>query len=76
MLVCVGERSHLFYEGDGKPFKNFEFECDVMTTPGSNAGIFFHTKVSGHRLASFWARMPGQRNSVRPQEIRQPLWCR
>ena len=43
-LVCVGERSHLFYEGDGKPFKNFEFECDVMTTPGSNAGIYFHTK--------------------------------
>ena len=44
MLVCVGERSHLFYEGDGKPFRNFEFECDVMTTPGSNAGIYFHTK--------------------------------
>jgi hypothetical protein len=43
-LVCVGERSHLFYEGDGKPFRNFEFECDVMTTPGSNAGIYFHTK--------------------------------
>ena len=43
-LVCVGERSHLFYEGDGKPFTNFEFECDVMTTPGSNAGIYFHTK--------------------------------
>jgi hypothetical protein len=43
-LVCHGERSHLFYEGDGKPFKNFEFECDVMTTPGSNAGIYFHTR--------------------------------
>ena len=43
-FVCIGERSHLFYEGDGKPFKNFEFECDVMTTPGSNAGIYFHTK--------------------------------
>lgn len=43
-LVCKGERSHLFYVGDGKPFKNFEFECEVMTTPGSNAGIYFHTK--------------------------------
>ena len=44
-LVCVGERSHLFYVGDDKPFKNFEFECEVKTTPGSNAGIYFHTKV-------------------------------
>jgi hypothetical protein len=43
-LVCHGERSHLFYVGDDKPFKNFEFECEVMTTPGSNAGIYFHTK--------------------------------
>ena len=43
-LVCDGERSHLFYVGDDKPFTNFEFECEVMTTPGSNAGIYFHTK--------------------------------
>lgn len=48
-FVCQGERSHLFYvaEGDGKdgkPFVNFEFQCEVMTTPGSNAGIYFHTK--------------------------------
>ena len=40
-LVCYGERSHLFYVGEDKPFKNFEFECEVMTTPGSNAGIYF-----------------------------------
>lgn len=44
-LQCSGERSHLFYVGDDKPFKNFEFECEAMTTPGSNAGIYFHTKV-------------------------------
>jgi hypothetical protein len=43
-LVCFGERSHLFYEGDGKPFKNFHFKAEVMTTPGSNSGIYFHTK--------------------------------
>ncbi len=43
-LVCFGPRSHLFYVGDEKPFVNFEFKCDVMTTPGSNAGIYFHTK--------------------------------
>ena len=43
-LVCHGERSHLFYVGDEQPFVNFEFKCDVMVTPGSNAGIYFHTK--------------------------------
>ena len=43
-LVCFGPRSHLFYVGDDKPFDNFEFKCDVMTTPGSNAGVYFHTK--------------------------------
>jgi hypothetical protein len=43
-LVCHGERSHLFYEAEKEPFRNFEFECEVMTTPGSNAGIYFHTK--------------------------------
>ncbi|MEZ6058922.1 MAG: DUF1080 domain-containing protein [Planctomycetaceae bacterium] len=43
-LVCHGPRSHLFYVGDDKPFQNFEFECEVMTTPGSNAGIYIHTK--------------------------------
>ena len=44
-LQCTGERSHLFYVAEDKPFKNFEFQCEVMTTPGSNAGIYFHTRV-------------------------------
>jgi len=44
-LQCSGERSHLFYVGDDKPFENFEFECEVKTTPGSNAGIYFHTRL-------------------------------
>jgi hypothetical protein len=35
---------HLFYTGDPKPFKNFELKVDVMTEPGSNGGIYFHTK--------------------------------
>lgn len=39
-----GERSHLFYVGDEKPFKDFELKVDVMTEPGSNGGIYFHTK--------------------------------
>ncbi|MEL6105952.1 MAG: DUF1080 domain-containing protein, partial [Planctomycetota bacterium] len=43
-LVCDGSRCHLFYAGDLAPLKDFHFKCDVMTTPGSNAGIYFHTK--------------------------------
>ena len=43
-LVCFGPRSHLFYVGDKEPFVNFELKCDVMTRPGSNAGIYFHTR--------------------------------
>lgn len=43
MLVSNGPRSHLFYIAE-KPFKNFHFKAQVKTTPGSNAGIYFHTK--------------------------------
>ena len=45
MIVVNGETAHLFYDGDvqGHNFKNFEFKADVMTTPGSNSGIYFHT---------------------------------
>jgi hypothetical protein len=44
VLVCDGPRSHLFYDGELAPFRNFHFVAEVMTTPGSNAGIYFHTK--------------------------------
>jgi hypothetical protein len=45
-IVVNGEVAHLFYVGDVKNhnFKNFEFKADVMTTPGSNSGIYFHTQ--------------------------------
>lgn len=42
-LVCHGDRCHLFYVGKAQPFKNFHFKADVMTTPGSNSGIYFDT---------------------------------
>ena len=44
-IVVDGPRSHLFYDGgvSNGQFKNFEFKCDVMTKPGSNSGIYFHT---------------------------------
>lgn len=43
-LVAQGSRSHIYYVGDEKPFKDFELKVDVMTEPGSNGGIYFHTK--------------------------------
>jgi hypothetical protein len=43
-FVTRGERCHLFYVGDEKPFKNFELKVDVLTEPGANGGIYFHTK--------------------------------
>jgi hypothetical protein len=43
-IKAHGNRSHIFYVGDDKPFKNFHFVADVMTKKNSNAGIFFHTK--------------------------------
>ena len=43
-IVCQGERCHIFYVGDKKPFKNFHFKADVKTMPNSNAGIYFHTE--------------------------------
>jgi hypothetical protein len=43
-FVARGPRCHLFYVGDEKPFKDFELKVDVMTEPGSNGGIYFHTR--------------------------------
>jgi hypothetical protein len=43
-FVAQGTRSHLFYVGDEKPFKDFELKVEVMTEPGSNGGIYFHTR--------------------------------
>lgn len=40
-IVCQGGRSHLFTK---KHFKDFHFKAHVMTTKGSNSGIYFHTK--------------------------------
>ena len=40
------DQAHLFYNGDvhGADFEDFELLVDVMTTPGSNSGVYFHTR--------------------------------
>jgi hypothetical protein len=44
-IVAHGDRSHLFYVGpvQDAEFTGFELKVDVMTEPGSNGGIYFHT---------------------------------
>jgi len=43
-FVAKGERSHLYYIGNDKPFKNFEFQAKVKAMKNSNGGIYIHTK--------------------------------
>ncbi len=44
-IVVKGPVAHLFYDGPdhSHDFKDFEFEAEVMTKPGANSGIYFHT---------------------------------
>lgn len=45
-IAADGPRSHLFYSGGVRnaDFKNFELKADVMTRPGANSGLYFHTR--------------------------------
>ena len=43
-IKCHGQPSMIYYDGEGKEMKDFHFVAHVMTKPGANGGIFFHTK--------------------------------
>jgi len=45
-IVADGPRSHLFYAGsvENHDFDDFEFRVDVLTKPGANSGVYFHTQ--------------------------------
>ena len=45
-IVIHGPRSHLFYVGpvEDANFTNFQWRCDVLMKPGSNSGMYIHTK--------------------------------
>lgn len=45
-IVTDGPKSHLYYMGpvENHDFKNFEFKIDIMTKPGANSGVYFHTR--------------------------------
>jgi hypothetical protein len=46
VLVVFGPRAHLYYQGpvQNHVFTNFEWKADVMTFPGANSGMYFHTE--------------------------------
>jgi hypothetical protein len=54
IIVVKGPRSHLYYTGDveNANFEDFEFKADVMTKPGANSGMYFHTEY----LETGWPR--------------------
>jgi hypothetical protein len=45
-IVIKGPRGHLFYAGgiEGADFKNFDWQCEVLTKPLANSGMYFHTE--------------------------------
>ena len=45
-IKVQGDVGHLFYNGEVEDhqFQDFEFKATVMTKPGSNSGIYIHTK--------------------------------
>ena len=43
-LRANGERAHCFYVGPLAPFKDFDLKVDIKTGPGSNGGVYIHTK--------------------------------
>ena len=46
VIAVNGNVAHLFYDGpvNDHSFKNFELKLDIMTTAGSNSGVYFHTQ--------------------------------
>jgi len=70
MFVTRGDRSHLYYTGKvaKHDFRNFEFSADVMTEPGSNSGIYVHTRyqlegwpAAGYELQVINSNPPAER---------------
>jgi hypothetical protein len=88
-IVVNGPRSHLYYVGPvgNHNFKNFEWKADVMTTKGSNSGMYFHTewqetgwpakgfphRMAGNRLARQGLRSSGQQLAHRHDPYEQSL---
>jgi len=70
-IVGRGERSHLYYMGE--PFKNFEFQADVMINEGGNSGIYLH--IEHHPEGWFFDGHEVQINNSHEDPVRTgSLW--
>ena len=62
-IKVFGPRAHMFYGKDGNAkFKDFEFECEVKTAKGANAGIFSTLLIR---------RMDGLKLVMRPRSMQR-----
>jgi len=52
-FVTRGQTAHLFYMGSLAPFTNFDLKVDVMSDPGANGGIYFHTQYQEKSFPKF-----------------------
>jgi hypothetical protein len=45
-IVSHGPVAHCFYDGavGNHSFRNFELQADILTEPGANGGVYFHTE--------------------------------
>ena len=85
-IVVAGPRSHLYYMGPvmNHDFKNFEFKTKVMTRPGSNSGVYFHTayqdvgfpdkgfEVQVNNSHTDWKRTAGLYDIVDTRDVNVP----
>lgn len=75
VLVCQGARAHVFYVGaDGQAeFENFELELEIMTEPGANSGVYFHTRWqdSGWPAAGFEAQVNNRQPKFKEIDYRE-----
>lgn len=56
-ILSQGNNSYLIYKGKDNQFDNFEFTCDVNTTPGAVAEILFHTDTVNKRDKGYAVRI-------------------
>ena len=74
-IVCEGKRAHLFYVGEdgAAEFENFELELEIMTEPGANSGVYFHTQWqdSGWPAAGFESQVNNRQPPFKEYDYRE-----
>jgi len=75
MIVCNGPPAYLYYVGDveNADFKNFHLKAAVMTRPGANSGIYFHTtyRESGSPTKGYEAQIHNTYTGQGHRELRK-----